>query len=170
MHTLVEAMPLILRSYPDARCVIVGGAHKLEPDYPAFLADAIRRSGAEDRVIRAGYQSNPELWMQAMDVMVHAASQEPFGLVVLEAMSLRKPIVAGDSGGPREIITDGVDGILFPPGDAGALARAILAYLDDAAFAQRISTAGRRRALDFTTQRYAATLVAAMHQLTGAAP
>jgi glycosyltransferase involved in cell wall biosynthesis len=170
MHTLVEAMTIVLRSHPDAHCVIVGGAHKLEPNYPAFLDGVIRRSGVENHVILAGYQPNPELWMQAMDVVVHASSKEPFGLVVLEAMSLEKPIVACDSGGPREIITDGVDGVLFPYGDPEALSRAIRTYLDDPALARRIAEAGRRRALHFTTDRYAASLVEAVQDLAGTAP
>ena len=58
-----------------------------------------------------------------MDVIVHASDHEPFGIVVIEAMALGKPVVAGDAAGPTEIITDGVNGLLTPYGDAAALAQ-----------------------------------------------
>jgi glycosyltransferase involved in cell wall biosynthesis len=167
MHTVVQALPVILRSHSNACCVIVGGPHKLEPEYPAFLDAVIQKARVQDNVILAGYQPNPELWLQAMDIVVHASSQEPFGLVVLEAMSLRKPVIAANSGGPLEIITDGVDGILFPHGNPEALARAILAYLDNPTFAQRTAEAGHSRAGDFTTDRYATTLITAVQDLAG---
>ena len=112
MHTLVQAMPHILERHPDARAVIVGGRHELEPDY------------------------------------------EPW-IVVVEAMALGKPVVAGAEGGPREIITEGVDGLLAPYEDAEALARQILRYLDDPAFARRVGEAARRRARDFSPEAFA---------------
>ena len=55
--------------------------------------------------------------------------REPFGIVVIEAMSLGKPVVATKPGGPEEIITDGVDGQLVTWNEPDELARAILRYL-----------------------------------------
>lgn len=60
MHTLIEAMPLILQTFPDAHCVIVGGEHALEPDYPAYLRQRIEALGLQNRVILAGFQKNVE--------------------------------------------------------------------------------------------------------------
>ena len=58
--------------------------------------------------------------------MVHASTvPEPFGQVVVEAMGVGRPIIAAAAGGPLEVVTDGTDGLLTPPGDADALASAL---------------------------------------------
>jgi glycosyltransferase involved in cell wall biosynthesis len=162
MHTLLEAMPAVLRRHPDAHGVIVGGAHRGEAAYPAYLRERIAGLHLEEHVTMTGQQANIPEWMQAMDVVVHASDREPFGIVLLEAMALGKPVVAGDRGGPTEVITDGVDGLLTPYGDAQALAGAILRYLDDPAFARRTGSAARARARAFalpsTTQKLVGTI------------
>jgi glycosyltransferase involved in cell wall biosynthesis len=154
-HVLLEAMPRILEQRPDAFCVLVGGVHALEPDYRRLLERRVVDLGLEQRVRFVGLQADVSEWMQAMDVVVHASSQEPWGLVILEAMALGKPVVASDSGGPAEIITSGVNGLLVPPGNSRQLAGAILRYLGDATFAARVCAAGRVRARDFSTEAYA---------------
>ncbi len=159
MHVLLDAMPQILQRYPDAHCVVVGGKHDLEPDYQEFLKAQIAGLGLSDRVFMAGLQRNVPEWMQAMDIFVHASDKEPFGIVIIEAMALGKPVVAGNAGGPTEIITDGVNGLLTAYGDADALAIAILRYLDDPELARTIGMAARQRALDFSTQRYAQNFI-----------
>jgi glycosyltransferase involved in cell wall biosynthesis len=164
MHVLVEAMPRVLRSYPNASCVVVGGEHAMEPDYPRFLGRRIAELGLGDRVLLAGLQPNVPVWMQAMDVVVHASDHEPFGIVILEAMALEKPVVAGDAGGPTEILTEGETGLLTPYGDAEALASAILRYLDDPAFARRVGRAARPCALTFSTGCYARSFLAAARE------
>lgn len=165
MHVLIEAMPLILRTHPAARCVVVGGDHAQEPEYPALLRERICALGLEDKVTLAGLQRNIPEWMQAMDVIVHASDHEPFGIVVIEAMALGKPVVAGDAAGPTEIITDGVNGLLSPYGDAPALAQAVLRYLNGPEFAQRTGSAARQRALEFSTKRYAQNFIATVQDL-----
>ena len=165
IHVLIEAMPEILRASPAAHCVVVGGDHAFEPEYPAYLREQICALGLEDKVTMAGFQSNVPEWMQAMDVIVHASNHEPFGIVVIEAMALGKPVVAGNAAGPTEIITDGVDGLLSPYGDAPALAQAVLRYLSDPEFAHQIGTAARQRALEFSTQRYAQNFIVTVQEL-----
>ncbi len=165
MHVLVEALPEILQAHPDAHCVVVGGDHALEPDYPPFLQERISTLGLTDKVTLAGLQKNVPEWMQAMDVFVHASDHEPFGIVVIEAMALGKPVVAGNAAGPTEVITDGVNGLLTPYGDAPALAQAVLRYLDDPEFARQAGAAARKRAQEFSTRRYAENCVAALQGL-----
>ncbi|NEU79166.1 glycosyltransferase family 4 protein [Nostoc sp. UIC 10630] len=162
MHILVQAMPKILEKYPDAHCVVVGGKHDLEPDYEGFLKAEITNLGLKEQVIMAGLQRNIPEWVQAMDVFVHASDKEPFGIVIIEAMALGKPVIAGDAGGPTEIITDGMNGLLTPYGDADKLAIAILRYLDEQEFARSAGIAARQRALDFSTQNYAQNFISAI--------
>ena len=165
IHVLIEALPRILKTHPDAQCVVVGGEHAPEPEYPAYLRERIDLLGLANKVMLVGLQSNVPLWMQAMDVIVHASDHEPFGIVVIEAMALGKPVVAGNTAGPTEVITDGVNGLLTPYGDADALASAVLRYLDDPEFAQQAGTAARVRAQDFSTRYYAKSCVAALQSL-----
>ncbi len=61
-------------------------------------------------------------------------------------------MVATDAGGPAEIITDGVDGLLVPPGDVDALAAALRRLLDDAELRARLGAAGVKRAEDFSPE------------------
>ncbi len=159
MHVLVEAMPQILRKHPDAHCVVIGGKHAFEPDYEDFVKTQIADLGLQEKVIMVGLQQNVPEWVQAMDVFVHASDKEPFGIVIIEAMALGKPVIAGDAGGPTEIITDGADGLLTPYGNADALANAIIRYLDDSEFASQMAIAARKRALEFSTRRYAENFV-----------
>lgn len=170
MHVLVEAMPKVLQKYPKAHCVVVGGKHQLEPDYQNYLEERMGGLGLDDQVILAGAQLNVPEWMQAMDVFVHASDNEPFGIVIVEAMALGKPVVASNSGGPSEIITDGENGLLTPYGDSEALANAILRYLDDWEFARGIRGAAQERAPDFSTQRYAQNFIEAIRDLVPDVP
>lgn len=167
MHTLVEAMPKILDHDPDAHAVIVGGQDDAEPEYTPFLDRRIRDRGLSDKISRVGFQSNVPLWMQAMDVVVHASDREPFGIVIIEAMALAKPVVAGAQGGPREIITENENGLLAPYEDDDRLARQILRYLRNPAFARRLGRNARERALDFTPEKYARRFVQVVQEIVG---
>jgi glycosyltransferase involved in cell wall biosynthesis len=159
-------MPIVLQQYPDAHCVVVGGIHDLEPEYETDLKARIQMLELESQIIFAGLQRNVPEWMQAMDILIHASDNEPFGIVITEAMALGKPIVASNSGGPTEIITDGMNGLLTPFGDAEALGKAILRYLDDREFARTVGLAARSRAVDFSTRKYAQNFMQAIRELT----
>ena len=155
VHVFVDAMSRVIEHYPDALGIVVGGKHDLEPDYPDFLRQKINSLGLRSHVDLVGFQSNVPEWMNASDVVVHASDREPFGIVVIEAMALGKPVVAGAEGGPREIVSDGIDGLLVPYGDADTLAQSIQRYLDDSSFAARVGTAAQERAKDFSSENFA---------------
>ena len=159
IHVLIEAMPTILQFYPDVQCVVVGGKHDLEIDYFDYLKDLIAKLHLEQNVILAGFQRNIPEWMQAMDVIVHASDQEPFGIVVVEAMALGKPVVAGASGGPTEIISPGIDGLLVPFNEADLLADAVLRCLKDQDFANQLGSAAQVRAQDFSIKKFAGNFI-----------
>ena len=167
MHVFAEAMAQVLKTHPDAFGVIVGGDHEFEPDYPAFLRHRIAELGVADKIRLTGIQKNVPEWMQAMDVVVHASDSEPFGIVIVEAMALGKPVVAGDKAGPQEIIHEGENGLFAPYGDATALTGAIRRYLDDPAFAARVGAAAQKRAQDFSVDSYAQKVVNAIIEIAG---
>jgi glycosyltransferase involved in cell wall biosynthesis len=96
-----------------------------------------------------------------MDISVHASIvPEPFGQVVVEAMAAGLPIVAADAGGPAEIVTHEVDGLLYPAGDIGALASLLRRLAADASLRARLGQGARRRAGDFTPEAAVAALMA----------
>jgi glycosyltransferase involved in cell wall biosynthesis len=81
--------------------------------------------------------------------VIHASiDPEPFGMVVLEAMALRKPVIGSGAGGVIEMVVEGETGYTFPPGDSQVLASRVLALLGDPARAASMGEAGYRRVLD----------------------
>jgi glycosyltransferase involved in cell wall biosynthesis len=158
MHTVIDALPAVRAAHPEAHLVIVGGAHDTEPRYGDDLRALATARGVANAVTFAGFQQDVPRWMQAMDVIVHASDREPFGIVVIEAMALGKPVIAGNEGGPSEILTEGEHGLLAPFEDAPAVARAITRFLGDPAFAARCGAAAARRAREFSAEAYAEKL------------
>jgi glycosyltransferase involved in cell wall biosynthesis len=95
-----------------------------------------------------------------MDVFVHPSWAESFPYVILEAMSLARPIVASDVGGIGEAILDGESGLLTTPRDEHSLARALIEMLGSPRLAEQLGDAARRRVLsEFTTTAMIAGLL-----------
>jgi glycosyltransferase involved in cell wall biosynthesis len=162
VHVLLEALPRVLALHPEVHVVVVGGDHMLEPGYRDELVVLARRLGITHRVHLVGYQADPWSWMRAFDVVVHASDNEPLGLVVLEAMALGKPLVAGGAGGPTEVVRDGTDGFLVDFGDHAELAERINRYLGDPALAEQTGQAAATRAQEFSAARFANNIVTAL--------
>ena len=166
VHVYAEAMAAVCAEIPGARGVIVGGLHDLEPDYEPWLRNRIKELGMTEKIRMVGVQRNIPDWMQAMDVVVHASEREPFGIVVVEAMSLGKPVVATLPGGPEEIITDGTDGRLVPWNRPDALAEAILKYLRDPDWARSVGERAKQRSREYSVEKYAERLGRALRSLS----
>jgi glycosyltransferase involved in cell wall biosynthesis len=162
VHVFIDAMTEVVRRHPNAMGVVVGGAHHLEPDYEARLVAQIAQLGLGERVRLAGFQADVPQWVSAFDVAVHASDDEPFGMVVIEAMALGKPVAAAASGGVVEIIEHGRTGLLSPFGDASALATHILCYLDEPEFARDVGARAAVRAADFAVERCVQQLIHVM--------
>jgi glycosyltransferase involved in cell wall biosynthesis len=90
------------------------------------------------------------LFRSARAVVVPSVWSDPCPTVVLEAMAAGRPVVAAASGGIVDMVVDGVTGVLVPPGDASALARAIDSVLNDPHRGRAFGAAGRNRAREFT--------------------
>ncbi|MGC9261787.1 MAG: glycosyltransferase, partial [Phycisphaerae bacterium] len=109
-----------------------------------------------------GFRSDVSDLMSACDIFVLPAPAEPFGLVLIEAMALGKPVIAAAAGGPLEIVADGETGLLFEPGNAESLAQAINRLLENRELRQRMGEAGRKRYEEmFTAQQMAEKMLAA---------
>ena len=103
--------------------------------------------GLGERVHFLGFRHDIAPLMRAADVVVHASTlPEPFGRVIVEGMLARRPVIATAAGGVGEIIDDGRTGVLVPPGDAAAIARAVQALRDDPGRAAALAAAGAAHA------------------------
>ena len=123
------------------------------------------------RILRLGTVPHAELprYHAAADVFVAPATgQESFGIVLVEAMAAGVPVVASDIAGYREVVRDGVDGLLVPPGDPNALAGAIRRVLSEPELAATLRDAGRSRADVFSWQVVAPRLEAIYDRVLGA--
>jgi glycosyltransferase involved in cell wall biosynthesis len=147
-HVFVRAFA---RAFPDGpeRAAIVG-APLFGADEDAYLDDLralAERLGLNGRLELTGFRENVADELARLDVLVHASTEpEPFGQVVVEGMAAGLPVVAAAAGGPAEVIEDGVDGLLYPPGDARALAKTLRRLADDVPLRRRLGEAGRRKA------------------------
>jgi glycosyltransferase involved in cell wall biosynthesis len=144
-----KGQDLFLRAFADAfpdggaRCVVVGAALFGEDDFEQELHELANRLGLGSRVEFRGFRS--DIWAEfaRMDVVVHASLiPEPFGQTVLEGMAARVPVVAGNAGGPAEIIRHDINGILYRMGDHAALARSLRELASDPERRRRLVHAG----------------------------
>lgn len=114
------------------------------PDRTALERDA-RKLAIAERVVFAGIRRDMDRVYASIDIFILASTcEEAFGMVVIEAMSMEKPVIATKVGGIPEIIQDGINGVLVPPYDVPALAHAISRYIDDGNFSREMGLEGRK--------------------------
>jgi glycosyltransferase involved in cell wall biosynthesis len=106
---------------------------------------AAEADGAGSRIVLAGYRPDVPALIEGCDVFCLPSHVEGLPLVLLEAMSRGKPVVATTVGGTPELVEDGETGLLVAPRDVDALREALRRVLDDAELAQRLGAAGARR-------------------------
>jgi glycosyltransferase involved in cell wall biosynthesis len=155
-ETVVRALIDVLKARPDAVCFFVGATTPWDKPYRAKLDDIIARAGIGANVRFTEYQSDPASFVNMMSIVMHASIEpEPFGMVVLEAMAQRKPIVGSRAGGVVEMVVEGKTGYTFPPGDHAELARRLIELLNDPERAARMGEAGYQRLLEsFSIEQY----------------
>lgn len=141
----IRALADVRETDATVRGLIVGGGEDTEKGhaYVSRLKQLIVALGLEKSVILTGHRTDiPEI-MRSSDVVVCPSSDpEPFGRVIIESMGVGTPVIATNAGGAKDIIDDGVNGLLVPTKDAVALAGAIRRLCSDDELTERISSAG----------------------------
>jgi glycosyltransferase involved in cell wall biosynthesis len=141
----------------STRARIIGGPLFGEEALVDHLKDLAISLGVADRVTFVGHVQDVAAELAALDISVHASTiPEPFGQVVVEAMAAGVPVVAADAGGPAEVVTDGVDGLLYRMGDPEALAQALRRLAGDPGEREHLVAAGRRTVTLYSPERIAA--------------
>jgi glycosyltransferase involved in cell wall biosynthesis len=141
---LVEAFAQVLRTHPRLRLVLVGEQPHQQSTVKADLVDQCQRLGLGTRVIFAGYRDDIPQVLAGLDAVVLPSLRDegvPQGLT--QALAMGVPVIATAVGAVAEIVRPEETGLLVPPGDAAALAAAIIRLREDPAGAQRRAAAGR---------------------------
>jgi glycosyltransferase involved in cell wall biosynthesis len=153
----------------DARAVIVGSAMFDEGDYTALIERRIDELELRGCVEMAGFQADVNRYLEQFDALVHASIvPEPFGQVIVEGMAAGLAVVATDAGGPSEIITPGLNGLLYPPGDVHALAEALAELRRSPEKRTALGNAARLKSREFHPDRVAEQVMAVYRVLAGA--
>jgi glycosyltransferase involved in cell wall biosynthesis len=106
-----------------------------------------------------GFQPDVLSIVRAGNVFVLPSAAEPFGLALVEAMALGRPVIATRAGGPIEIVVEDESGLLVPPGDAAALGSVLIRLLREPGLAAKLSSGARARfEAHFTAPKMAAAM------------
>lgn len=152
VRAMAEAPCAGVPKMPNMRLHVVGGDGEVPDPVRTPEIGRLQRIAREchvaDRVHFAGCKPRHELrhWYAAADVFVTVPWYEPFGITPLEAMACARPVVGSAVGGVQFSVDDGVTGLLVPPKDPVALARALATLRTDPARAQALGRAGLLRA------------------------
>jgi phosphatidylinositol alpha-mannosyltransferase len=165
VRVLLDAMPEVVElTQGRARLLIVGDSYlrsRFEASVPARLRPYVHFEG------HVSSQDLPR-WYATGDVFVSPAlGHESFGIVLVEAMATGRAVVASDIPGYRSVVQPGVNGVVVPPGDTGALARALAALVDDPERRNALAQRGRARALEFAWPRVTDQIEAVYRQVLG---
>jgi glycosyltransferase involved in cell wall biosynthesis len=132
----------------------------------AHLVSEAKRLGVSERVVFLGHRNDVPQLLAGADLFVLPSLWEGLPLSILEAMAANKAVIATAVGGTPEAITHGATGLLVPPSDPAALARAIRSVLEDSNLAQRLARAGHEHVnLEFSIESMVRRTTAVYRQL-----
>jgi glycosyltransferase involved in cell wall biosynthesis len=163
---LIGALARLRETFPDLHVIILGA------NVPAMRSEFEKKAhegGIADRVHFGGFQKDVRPFLHEFDLFVHPSYGEPFGLSIVEAMAMRKAVIACNTGGVPEIITHGKDGWLVEERSEAAVAQAMTRLLNDGELARQLGARARetvqtrfspRHQCAAVAQRYAGLIAA----------
>ncbi len=141
LNYLIKAYKRVKEEFSNSRLIIVGPGTRLRRKYER----QVKRNRIED-VVFVGYVPYTELprYYKTADIFCSPATgRESFGIALLEAMAIGKPIVASDIDGYASLMTHGVEGLLVPPKDEKALAQALISLMANESLRQQMAARER---------------------------
>jgi len=149
-HVFIKAAAQVVKCYPNARFVIVGGkvaggGREKYEDELRIIASDLQLDG---KIHFAGYRNDISNIMAAIDIYVHCSvDPDPLPGVIMEAMEMGKPAIGPRAGGVPEEIDDGKTGLLYKPGDFQEMAKTICRLIASPELVRDYGVAGKQRAL-----------------------
>lgn len=156
-HVFLQAADEVHKRFPEIRFKIVGSAMFDEQNYDQEIRRLTTELHLDDVVEFTGFKDDIVAVLGGLDIVVHASTiGEPFGQVIIEAMSAGKPVIATDGGGVPEILENDSVGKLVPMNSPEAISRALIQLIEDPTWASQLGEAGRQHVLNnFTIEKTA---------------
>jgi len=152
---LIQCFAQVLQRVPKAKLLIVGGAvFNKDTEYEALLKTTADDLEISDRVQFLGVRKDVPAIMQSLDLFVANSSVEPFGLVIVEALSAGAPVLSAISGGIPEVVQCGRSGWLIEYGDEALMTEAIVKLAQTPRIREKLSEEGVKRSRNFTAARF----------------
>ncbi|MGC8937863.1 MAG: glycosyltransferase family 4 protein [Thermodesulfovibrio sp.] len=139
-HILIEAIPYVLKKFPEAVFVFVG-----EGPQRKNIEEKIKRHGLSKNVIMLGHREDIPQILSSIDLFVLPTLQEALGTSFIEAMAMGKPVIGSNIDGVREVIDNGLNGYLVPPEAPVVLAEKIIDLLSNRGKAKEFGVHGREK-------------------------
>lgn len=144
---LIEVLDILVKREKKVKLLLVGGnLYNLDNDFENKIVQMIKEKGLDNNVITTGNQIDVAPYYDAMDIYVHAARGEPFGIVMVEAMLHGKPLIVAKSPGSVEIVENGVTGVIVDDGSNETIASQIEQMITNGNI-QLLGENGRNRAI-----------------------
>ena len=138
---LIRAMPHIIKVFPTARLLLIGDGPS-----ESYFVEIIKSLNFRERVILTGFRKDiPEL-VNILDLYVHPSLTEGLSIAVIEAMFLKKPVIATRVDGLPEVVVENQTGYLVPSKDAESIAKAVIDLLGNREKMRQMGEAGFKRA------------------------
>ena len=137
----------VLSKNPNVRFLLIGDAKGGKTNYYNEVKNLVTREGLTNKIIFTGWRIDIKEIISDLNIVVQATTTFPegFGLTIIEAMALKKPVIATDIPGPSDIVVNDSTGYLIPPGDINAMAEKILYLLNNPDIAKKMGEEGRKR-------------------------
>lgn len=162
---LAQALPELIRRIPELRVLLVGRYHRSER-YVQKMRRLQAAAGLHRKMRWLGRRNNVHEYMAAMDQVLVTSTEEPFGLVALEAQLAGKPLIATNVGGLPEIVQHEQSGLLIPARSSTGIIESVERLYQDRELAGRLAATGRERASQrFTSERLTEEVVAVYREV-----
>jgi glycosyltransferase involved in cell wall biosynthesis len=149
----LQAAALLKERFPSVRYLIVGEASHGEERFTEGIHALARELGIERIVRFAGFRKDIPDVMASFDLFAFPSHAESFGIVLIEAMAMERPVVSSNCDGVLDIMVNGETGLMVPPRNAPALADALAKLLEDPALRARMGAAARHRVITLFDQQ-----------------
>lgn len=164
---LVSAFVILAKKHLNIKLVFLGSAPPNQEQFEISLKNKIAENKLQEQVIIFPFQNEISKFWNSIDIAVVPSTEpEPFGLVAVEAMLAKKPVIASNHGGLAEIVIDDETGFLVAPNNPIALAEAISRLLDQPELRTQFGDNGYKRVVrEFSVEKYVANFETAFIKL-----